>query len=146
MKNSFNITVGKFTLRSTDDYHVIAEIIREQEPVLQWYREEEGFTFQMFKMEIYANDEEEVKIFIKLFAILVEVVNSFMLEEGHSMRFSSDFLKGYPLLQAMCRVSGIEAVEDEEDFENLDFLQEDLDKMDGEEYDDPDLGHKDFED
>ena len=100
----------------------------------------------MFKMETYANDKEEVKIFIKLFAILVEVVNSFMLEEGHSMRFSSDFLKGYPLLQAMCRVSGIEAVEDEEDFENLDFLQEDLDKMDGEEYDGPDLGHKDFED
>lgn len=131
--NSFNITIDNFKLRSTENYYVVAEIIRNDtnEVILQWYREENGFTFQFLTDKPFAEDKEEVKTFFKVFSLLVKIINLFIIEDGQVMRFSSEYLESFPILQNLLKASGIQPLEEDcdEHFIDLDFLKEDLDSF-----------------
>lgn len=123
MKNSFNIAIDKYILRSTDDYHVIAEIVlaKDYSPILQWYREESGFTFKFLAKTKFADNQEELKTFMNLFRILIDIINSFMLEDDLSMRFDSETLKDFPILRGLLKQSGLMPLEEEEkDNEDVD--------------------------
>jgi len=153
MTNSFNITIDKYTLRSTDDYFVLAEIIRNDNdtPILQWYREELGFTFKFLAKEPFADSEEEDRIFVSLFKILVEIINSFMLEEGHSMKFTNELLREMPILAELLQEAGIKPLvendEEEVDFKDpLDYNSERDEYFYDDRDEDQGYGHEDFED
>lgn len=151
MTNSFNINIDKYTLRSTDDYFVLAEIIRNDNdtPILQWYREEAGFTFKFLAKEPFADTEEEDRIFVNLFKILIEIIQSFMLEEGTSMKFPNELFHELPILAELLQEVGlnplVENPEEEVDFQDPLSYNEDSDEYF---YDDRDEGHgyEEFED
>lgn len=167
MKNSFKISIDKYILRSTDDYFVMAEIVlaEDETPILQWYREEFGFTFKFVAKEPFALTEEEDKTFFNLFKILVDIIQAFMLEEGTSMKFSKELMDDLPMLAQMMKDAGIdpleEILEEEVDLKDPldynededDYRYDDLDddtyfygREDPLEEDDENYGHKDFED
>ena len=114
MKNSFSINVDKYLLRSTDDYHIIAEIVlsEDETPILQWYREEYGFTFKFLSKKPFAKSESEIRNFINLFRILIDIISLFMLEEGTSMKFSRELVEDFPMLTEMMQEAGLEPLEE----------------------------------
>ena len=122
MKNSFNITIDKYTLRSTDDYFVVAEIIlhNEETPIVRLYREEQGFSIKFVAKEQFYHNTEEQQIFANLFRILVDIINSYMLEEGISMKFNKESTRDAPVLSHFLQMSGIMPLEENYD-EELDF-------------------------
>ena len=156
MKNSFNITIDKYTLRSTDDYFVMAEIVRNDDntPILQWYREEENFSFKFVAQKPFACTEEEDNTFVSLFKILVDIINYFMLDEGSSMKFSNELFWDMPILAELLQNAGLRPLAENDD-EELDFKdpleyneEDDEYRYDDDDDDDDDhnYGHKDFVD
>jgi len=166
MTNSFNITIDKYTLRSTDDYFVLAEIIRNDNDttILQWYREEEGFTFKFLTDEPFAETEEEDRIFVNLFKILIDIINDFMLDEGLSMQFTNELFDEMPILASLLHQIGLQPLDENPEEENpeegIDFKEpldynEDRDEYFYDDHDcydnnddnnDENYGYEDFED
>lgn len=122
MKNSFNLTIDKYILRSTDDYFVVAEIITLDQnlPIVQLYREEMGFSIKFLAKDKFLHNDEDKIVFANLFRILVDIINSFMLEDGVSMKFTKESIKDNPNLGYFLQMAGIFPFEENSD-EGVDF-------------------------
>ncbi len=129
MTNSFNIVIDEYTARSTDDYHIMAEIVRNSDGVviLQWYREEVGFSFK-FLENIPLDKPEEIKTIVKLFYILVKIVDFFMLDDSTGMKvILGKDMQNFPMLRKMLTFSGVK-FEGHFENENYDGPLDDGDK------------------
>lgn len=154
MKNSFKIEMDNHVLRSTDDYHIMAEIVRVdngvETKIFEWYREESGFSFKFSVEDPWGGNPENAVLFAKLFHILVRIVDYFMLGHNEQMRLGQVLGSMPESVKKIIESSGLRQPKRPDDiflFAEEEFGEE-LDKDDDEDYNDEDWnhGHEDFED
>ena len=164
MKNSFNINIDNHILRSTDDYHIMAEVVRVDDgaetQIFAWYREESGFSFRFSVEDPWGGNPQNAVVFAKLFHILVKIIDYFMLEENEHMALGAIMGSLPESVKKILDLSGLSGQESPE--EDLFYFAEEefgehLDKDDRSDYnddhddyfhDDRDdgYGYEDFED